>query len=231
MKKFLKAIKVIIIALLLSLPAIPAAATPILYFYTDFNNGLPAEFSGATNLESVQGYAGIGTGTNVFSGNMLRNPTSKPAQPTTLTLTNLPSHTSVNLNFLFAAIDSWDGVNNKYGIDYLNVTVDGTLVFTRALMAVPPPPGEQLIMGYYQSGWGLNYGDHAYNLGIDSAFTNIAHSAGSLTIAWYASGSPWQGGLDESWGIDNVGVTLDLIPTPEPATILLLGFLTQTCAK
>jgi hypothetical protein len=59
-------------------------------------------------------------GSNVFAGQFISNttggneggnPTGTPGQPTTLTLTNLPPHDSIDLNFLLAIIDSWDGSN------------------------------------------------------------------------------------------------------------------------
>src|SRR5688572_19911308 len=70
-------------------------------FTTDFNAGAPPEFSGVTTTEEVQGYAGLGTGLNVFGGDFLRNtsggnPLGTPGSPTTLTLTGLPHHSSIN---------------------------------------------------------------------------------------------------------------------------------------
>ena len=81
-------------------------------FSTNFDNGVPTEISGATTLVPVQGYAGRGTGSNVFAGNLLHNNTgvspAVPQTPTTLTLTNLPTHTSIDLNFLFRLLHfSW----------------------------------------------------------------------------------------------------------------------------
>jgi len=45
-------------------------------------------------------------------------------------------------------------------------------------------------------------------MGLDPVFQNIPHTAGTLTIEWFAGGSGWQGGSDESWAIDNVEVIL-----------------------
>ena len=46
----------------------------------------------------------------------------------------------------------------------------------------------------------------------------------SLTVDFFASGSGWQGGSDEWWGIDNVSVTLDSVEAvPEPSTLILVG--------
>ena len=104
------------------------------------DTGISAQWSGITNLESVQGYAGLGTGSDVFSGNFLRNESggyvSTPT-PSVLTLTGLPAHTSVSLGFLLAVIDSWDGNSNEViahypvGPDYFNVrVVDGNNIWT-----------------------------------------------------------------------------------------------------
>jgi len=76
-----------------------------------FGAGVGGGFSGITTTEGVQGYAGIGTGTDVFSGNFLRNktggsPDGTPGLKTTLSLNNLPTHTGINLQFLLAIIDS-----------------------------------------------------------------------------------------------------------------------------
>jgi len=119
--------------LLLNVYIISVNATVILS--TDFDNGIPSEFSGITNIESVQGYEGIGTGTNTFSGNFLRNttggfpnPSGTPGEKTILTLTNLPAHNSVDVHFLFASIDSWDGNSTIWGFDYFNVAIDGEII-------------------------------------------------------------------------------------------------------
>jgi hypothetical protein len=96
-------------------------------FSTDFESGVPPEFSGVTSTESVQGYSQHG-----FSGEFLRNLTTSPQGKTTLTLTDLPDHDFVHLGFLLAIIDTWDGPESEAagGPDWFNVTVDGTLIFS-----------------------------------------------------------------------------------------------------
>ena len=85
------------------------------------SSGVTAAFSGITNIESVQGYAGIGPGSNQFSGNFLRNQTGglpsigTPGSMTTLTLSDLPAHTSIDIDFLLATIDTWDGIDGLSG--------------------------------------------------------------------------------------------------------------------
>lgn len=202
----------------------------IVAFSTDFNSGLPPEFSGITTLEGVQGYSGLGTGSNVFSGGFLRNTSAgNPASASILSLTGLPTHTSIDLNFLLAIIDSWDGSNYDYAPDILNVKVDGSTIFSETFD----------IFGYFDQSYKGNergttltydtargfssWNDAAYDMGLDPIFNNISHTSSTLTIEWFASGGGYQGGDDESWAIDNVQVILNADPIPEPATMLLLA--------
>lgn len=205
-----------------------ANAASVTVFNTDFNSGVPPEFGGAAALEGVQGFADLGTGPNVFGGNLLRNQSGDnyggglPPESTTLTLTGLPPHTSISLGFLLAIIDSWDGSVCPEGPDLFNVTVDGFVIFSEAfenggcgLQTYAPPEGVELArhtdLGFTPVGPNNYYRDSAYDMGLDPAFNNIPHTADTLTIEWFSSGDKWQGGADESWAIDNVQV---IIPPP-----------------
>ena len=195
-------------------------------FYTDFNSGAPSQFQGIATTVGVEGFNGIGTGNNRFGGNFLRNATGgsqggggsvgAPQIRTVLTLTGLPEHNSIDLNFLFAAIDSWDGSEPPYGPDVFNVVVDGRTIFRELIVtsSYNPRPGVFLRGGNF--GFDGNRVDFAYNLGLDPTFDNIPHTSSSLTIEWFADGSGWSGGTDESWGIDNVEVLVNN-PTPPPS--------------
>jgi hypothetical protein len=185
-------------------------------FSTNFNVGSPSEFSGITTTEGVQGYSGLGTGGNVFSGDFLRNP-SIPPQVTTLTLTGLPPHSSIDLKFLLAIIDSWDGNGCSAGPDSFNVKVDGSLIFSKVFensfcgtQDYVPPAGVELAR-HLQLGFNTGntfHKDSAYNMGLDPSFQSIPHTSSTLTVEWFASGPVWQGESDESWAIENVEVTL-----------------------
>ena len=218
------------------------------FFVTDFEDGVPLEFqqfSSITTLEDVQGFDGLGTDSNVFAGSFLRNssggtaadPGSVPAEPTSLVLSNLPAHTSLDLNFLLAIIENWDG-NTALGdaqgnpVDYpdaFNVAVDGELVYSVAFdqqlledtvnlldgAAYTPPNGVQLdhnandLFTPPGGNHPIYINDSAWDLSLDSQLDGIAHSASTVTIQWYASGDGYQGGDDESWAIDNVEVLLN----------------------
>lgn len=181
------------------------------YYQADFDQGAPPEFSGITTTEGVQGYAGYG-----FGGLFLRNG-AVPAQPTTLTLTGLPDHTSVDLAFVLAIIDSWDGNGCFAGPDRLTIRVDGVAVFSNVFensncgtqTYVPPANvtlARRLSLGFAPTG--SYYADSAYNIGFDPTFQGIPHTGDTLTIEFLASGVV-QGIGDESWAIDNVAIYLN----------------------
>jgi hypothetical protein len=204
-------------------------------FFTDFESGLPAQMTApGAAIEGVQGYANLGPVGNKFGGNFLRYATVT-LYDTQLTLTGLPAHDHLSLAFLAAIIDSWDGT------ELFKVTIDGTEVFSHWWeIAIGDnsdyvaPPGALLSSGV-NLGWnggGYFYRDRAYNMGVDPVFT-VAHTASTVTIVWKLgalsgpAANQWQGGLDESWGIDNVKVTVSTTATgvgdtPSTSAITLL---------
>ena len=229
----------------------------IVVFSDDFDGGqttspgVSAAYSGITTTESVQNYAGLGPSGNQFGGSFLRNvtggsPTGTAGTMTTLTLTGLPAHTSVDVGFLLGTLDTWDGITGSSGTapDYFNVLVDGTEVF-EASFAQQSGFGS----GYSAPAGGLLSGfsnlfngavrDGAYNMEVEPALNNIAHTSSTLEISFIADGAGWQGasggafgGLldaDESWAIDNLRVSVTAVP--EPSSFILLGLVASglTC--
>lgn len=190
---------------------------------------VPPQFSGVTGLTGVQGYSAHG-----LSGNFLRNDSLPPAR-TTLTLIDLPPHDAIDLRFLLAAIDSWDGSQQGsqfFAPDIFNVTVDGNPIFSETLVNsqsagnvqtyVPPPDVE--LARRQQLGFNpdnSDFRDSAYNLGLDPVFQNIPHTASTLTVEWFAGGAGYEGGINESWGIDNVEVVLRGSGNSPPSTLQL----------
>ena len=180
---------------------------------TQYNYNLdsasPSGFSGDFAVVGVQGYQGIGSSSNSFNASFLKSSGSA-----TLTLTNLPEHDRVDIGFLLAIIDSWDG--NERGFpsgDYFNVLVDGTTVFketfstfNQAEQSYSPHAGALLSFG---NQLGFNgFADSAYNMNKEDRLRSIAHSGSTLTINWLANGPGWQGGDDESWALDNLSIVL-----------------------
>ena len=196
--------------------ASPCGATPTVVFSTNFESGIPPEFSAPGSvLQGVQGYAGLGPPGRQFGGSFLRY-TSVPISPTTLTLQNLPAHDHLSLKFLLGLIDSWDGT------ELMQVWVDGSLKFNRWFQLAtgdttnyfPAPPGAILSMGTNLGFSGCCYynRDRAYDLGAEPAFLEIPHTNSSVVITWTISAisgpaaAQWQGGSDESWAIDALSV-------------------------
>ncbi|MCL4199069.1 MAG: hypothetical protein KJZ69_16385 [Phycisphaerales bacterium] len=191
-------------------------------FHADFEQGLPPQITGGGQLESVAGYAGLCSSRACFSGMLLRNDTGeigRAATPTRLRLDDLPRHEAIDVRFLLAVIDSWDGVQIDWTApDFLIVRVDGQRVFLEALTNLgpprfqnyEPPPGVAMtpLPPTVNLGWNIGHVDSAYDLGLEPRLLQIPHTASSVTIEILAGGNGWQGEMDESWGVDELEVWL-----------------------
>lgn len=218
---------ILMLGLLLGTSSVNAA--PATVFSTGFDSVMPSEISpGDALLTGVQGYAGLGPAGNQFGGQFLRSSTGNVV---TLTLNGLPSHSSLNLDFLFAAIDSLDGTGTFPSGDYFRITLDGTQIFRESfanamssqIQSYVPPPGVELArhvdLGF--SGPGGFYTDSAYNMGADPVFHNLAHSGSSAVFTFTIEGVGIQSLSDESWAMDNLRVSVNTVPVP--AAVWLLG--------
>lgn len=214
--------------------SVPRQGSAISVYANDFNGpatiapGVSATLAGTTTTVATQGFENLGPVGNRFDGQFVQNSaTGNPAQSTRLTLTNLPAHSAIDIDFLLAIIDSWDGNNGSGSPDRFNVTVDGTNVFSETFdyqdsfdqTYVAPPSG--LLADRTALGFGTQ-ADSAYNMSIEPRLGAIPHSASSLTIAFFASGNGWEGGTNESWAIDNLRVRL-LNETIETAEFIAAG--------
>jgi hypothetical protein len=211
-------------AVLLAMALSSGAHGQVVVFETDFEAGVPASISpGSALVEGVQGYAGLGPAGSQFGGSFLRSATGNLV---TLTLTDLPPHDAVSLGFLFAAIDSLDGTGTFPQGDFFRVTVDGNEVFresfANALASqvqsyVPPAGGElarRVNLGFTQ---GSFHFDSAYDMNLEPAFSEIPHSAPFLTVTFQIEGPGIQDINDESWGIDQLRITVRALCTPDLA--------------
>ena len=102
---------------LLILIAVPFSGPAPTYAY-NFEDEVPSVFSGGSKA-STGGYAIYG-----FDNYFYRSSNS-----IYLTLTGLAAHDSIDLDFLLAVIDSWDGSNTSVAPDYFNVSIDGNIIY------------------------------------------------------------------------------------------------------
>lgn len=196
-------------------------------FSNDFETPLPAAIGAGTGaITGVQGFSAYG-----FNGAFLRSATGNVV---TLTLDNLPAHTAINVDFLFAAIDSLDGTGSVFPEgDFFNVALDGTTMFresfANALASqtqsyMPSSPDLELVrMTQVGFASGFYYSDSAYNLGADSRFGDWAHTASSAVITFQIEGAGIQELNDETWAMDQLVVSITPVPEPSSVAMLLAG--------
>jgi hypothetical protein len=183
----------------------------------DFDTGVSSAIApGSATRTGVQGFAGLGPAGNQFGSQFLRSPTGNTV---TITLTDLPPHTSLSVRFLFAAIDSLDGTGSYPQGDFMNVKLDGVSFFRESFanasasqtQSYAPPAGVQLArmvdLGF--SGPGSFYTDSAYDFGADPVFLNRPHTASSAVITLVMEGPGIQPLDDESWGMDNLRIVAE----------------------
>ena len=198
-------------------------------FQSDFDGTLPAAVApGVAQLEGVQGYAGYGPPGAGFGGTFLRSPTGNAV---TIQLGGLPPHNAIQLDFLFAAIDSLDGTGAFPSGDFFAIEIDGSTFFRESfanaspsqIQSYVPPPGVELArridLGF--SGPGSYYTDSAYWLGGDPQFQGIGHDAATLTITMQVEGPGIQGLGDESWGMDNL--IIRTLNVGNPGSVIAYG--------
>jgi len=196
------------------------------YFY-DFDGGTSVApgvgymWDGVVTVEPSRGYSGTGNVGNIFGGAFLRNTTGGdaggggaigvPGDPTRLTLTGLAPHSGIDINFLLAKISSWDGSDaTEFGPDILEIRVDGEIAFSESLGFFSPSfsPAPGLILLAEHVNLGFSDYDSAYDMDAVGQLSDFPHTANSVVIEWRATGDGWQGGEDESWAMDNLGLRL-----------------------
>lgn len=215
-------------------------AVPTEVFFSDFSGAtLPSQINpGTATLTGVQGYAGLGPAGNQFGGNFLRSATGNTV---TLSLTGLPAHDTITLEFLFAAIDSLDGTGAFPAGDFFKIVFDGNTLFSESFANALPsqiqsyvsPAGVELArhasLGFTPGGDANSccFSDSAYNLGADPRFANFAHTGSTATIEFFIFGPGNQSLDDESWAMDNLRVNVTTLrdegTVPEPTSLALLA--------
>ena len=193
------------------------AEASTLVFSENFDGAsVPSEFSGSGTQVGVGGYEGKAG----FSGSFLWNTT---ASPTLLSLSGLAAHSAITISFDLAIVDSWDG-DGEFGPDLFNLFLDGAELLSSLFPPSTLPSGvTSTVDGIADLIANPEWNDAGYRVAITTP-----HTSSSAVFSFFASGAGFQGGLDESWAIDNVSVTISdggpaVIPLPASALLLVGG--------
>ncbi len=188
-----------------------AQALPVTAYQNNFSVNLNGFVGGSLSNTNANNGANL----TQFNGHFSLN------NGTTLTVAGLPSHTMLSLKFDLYLFDTWDGDNLTWGKDYFSLA--GDVAFSETFT------NHQASQSYLDSptetyGSGSSRTDVYRMLGptMDMSEFLITHSSDTFTVTF---GGPTTQ-TDESWGIDNVIVTIDSyngVPVPEPATLTIFG--------
>ena len=220
-----------VLAALLTASFFSQQAFAAVVFATDFETGTPAGFSGLGSIQSTQALPAVR-----FGAQHMYNDTTLTgdAGATTLTLSGLAAHSMLSMSFDFVAWNSWDGTGSSFPSgDFFEVLLDGILLASispnnaSGTLSIAGPAA--LIAGPAPFG----YGDSAPFFNRDTAWavtvSNFSHSSTNAVFTFRVNGLGWQGGSDESFGLDNLVISIPRVDggaVPEPTTwaMMLAGF-------
>jgi len=187
--------------------------------------------SGLTNggTGTAAGGPFAGSGGKSWNGSFFNNLSGGvPATESTLTLSNLGAHSHVSIDFMLGFLNSWDSSNGGVSPDFLDILIDGVLVYQLTTVAAGGTfndyGGGTLVVDDGQIDIDQFFTDDLVDMGT-AGFLTFAHTASTLTLGIRASGNGWQGGPDEYWGIDDLRINItgvNVNPMPEPGSLALL---------
>ncbi|WP_293898682.1 PEPxxWA-CTERM sorting domain-containing protein [Phenylobacterium sp.] len=141
--------------------------------------------------------------------------------PTVFSVGGLGAHTGLHVSFDLAFIDSWDGfdASNGFGPDIPTVDIQGVAPLSLTWIGGGgngPLFGPGTVVG---TG---NFGVSSYSDAVVHYDVLIADASDDWKLKITAGGAGWQGGDDESWGIDNFHLAAIGGAVPEPSTWALM---------
>ena len=200
----------------LCLCALPQAWAQTVIYTNDFESGqIGPEWSSNTYLDTHQQFSTFVGRYSQFEWVTLTIPAS-----------SIPpgggeSPVDMLVEFDLYAIDSWDGSELVHGIDLFTVKVNEVLFFSESIANTHSfQTFREPDIGRTQLGYGT-WKDSIY-LDVTVPFT---HDRGAdLVIKWQSRNLLSL--ADESWGIDNVRVSVTNVPAPGPIALLACATLT-----
>jgi hypothetical protein len=211
----------------------PARANADMLYLNDFTNPATVALGASASFDAAGGGADAIQAASpllgIYGPFFFHNTTGGLTE---LTLSNLPTHTGADVAFILAFINSWDSRDGGCcSPDNLDLYIDGSKIasytYNNALGSIKDIGGGSLIAEYVEFDNSSYYGDTIADMSGDPLLSFV-HTASTLTIGFQFTGGGFQGGGDESWGIDDLRVDLSGVethptPVPEPATFLMIG--------
>ncbi len=186
------------------------------FYSTNFENGSNrAEWSSNQNYSTQASFTRfLGRYTN--SGVTLTVP--QPARPNN----DVPGPggaTELLLEFHLYIIDSWDGSETTHGPDHFGIRVNNTVIFDETFANQHPLQSYERSadVGPVHMGYDARWLDSIYYMAVPFDTTSP-----TISIQFYGAGL--HGSFnDESWGIDNVRLSVVPVPAPGAAWLGMLG--------
>lgn len=219
-------ISILIKATLLSSALFSSAGHAVVIYENNFQSGADVLWSNPITESTPTPYP---AGPRSFLGQF-------NSETVSLTLSGLSDHNYVELNFDLYLIRSWDGSSAgtqfDYGNDLFTVNVQGGPTLLSATFSNGNPAGQSFgsnainptftgASETYSLGYVFNDG-MSINQVMDSVYHFsylFNHSSSDLSFDFTASGL--QPIHDESWGLDNVKVSI-FTPVPEPENVAMI---------
>jgi hypothetical protein len=217
----------------LAMSGAAAQAAQVTVFSQDFEGAAGTTLiTYGGGVVGTQGFAPLG-----FGAKFMHVTSNGSAGFIEMTLTGLPTHDAISIDFLLAIIGPWNG---DAGPDIFDVRVDGATVYSHSycnLAAACPltPVGAPTVTGQNLSDPGgdgvteLGFAnpsyapeDSAWDMSAATALRNIAHTASTAHIYFSAVGAGYLANGEESYGIDNVIISVRTADVPLPAAAPLL---------
>ncbi len=181
-----------------NLQTVPSGGAPLVVYTTNFESGVDPEWSVSNTSVTPYGYT--------FLGEFI-------TETATLSLDNLPPHSEVTVSFDLFTIGSWDGVHPDHGPDIFDLTVDGGPTLLHSTFGIWDNSDQEWWQNYPDEypGGAVYYprtgSDYELGYGLDAAYElnyTFAHTATTLALDFAGINL-----TDETWGIDNVVITVD----------------------
>lgn len=187
-----------------------ASGQPIMMYSQDFQSGLGSGWS--SNAAVV-----IENGFTQFLGRLSWSEVVTLGLPQPAAAAG--NEVVYNVTFDLYAIDSWDGDDVNHGPDRFEVAANGVMLLSETIANVHTMQSmREPDVARVHIGFNENWVDSIYR---DISLSFTVPQGQPITLSFQSLGLLTMS--DESWGIDNVQVTYEVVPAPAGAAVLALA--------